>query len=534
MTTKLTINMTTAAVLSLMIWGAPPLYADSPCALTVELVDAVTGQHVDGLIRLTTADDEPVVLKELQNRGLGLPEGLPIHEWWILRGRETLRVPRQPVKVQAFRGLDTKISSASLDLTGLDSVGVKLPLRKFFDAAGRGLRSGNTHIHLQEITRAEADRYLHEVPRADDLDLVFLSYLERVEADRRYVSNFYTATDLGALTGDGVLYCNGEEHRHNFTGFGEGYGHVMFLNLRRLVLPVSIGPGIMKTGTDGVPLQRGIDNAKSQGATVIWCHNEFGMEDLPAWLSHRIDAQNIFDGSITSSYKDTFYRYLNIGMKVPFSTGTDWFIYDLSRVYVPVDGALTVEKWLAALVSGKSYITNGPHLELRVGDRSAGNTLQLSEPQTLTVSLSATGRSDFGKVELIKNGAVVVEISTSEAPDGGYFVVRWSGEVEVREPCWFALRTPPPPLERPNVAGTVLKNEFGRALYAHTSPIYVDYNGRGVFDSSIVETMIAEVEANLKAIEENGVFTDNAARLSVLSPHREALERLQRLLGRRS
>jgi hypothetical protein len=98
-------------------------------------------------------------------------------------------------------------------------------------------------------------------------------------------------------------------------------------------------PGIMKEGTDGIPLQRGIRTAREDGATVIWCHNTFGHEDIPNWVSGLLHAQNIFDGGDHGTYEDTFYRYLNVGMKVPFSTGTDWFIYDFSRVYLPISGA---------------------------------------------------------------------------------------------------------------------------------------------------------------------------------------------------
>ena len=52
-------------------------------------------------------------------------------------------------------------------------------------------------------------------------------------------------------------------------------------NIKSLIQPVSIGPAIMKSGTDGIPLQRGIDAARRDGATVIWCHNKKGVEDLP-------------------------------------------------------------------------------------------------------------------------------------------------------------------------------------------------------------------------------------------------------------
>src|SRR5437764_9943717 len=53
-----------------------------------------------------------------------------------------------------------------------------------------------------------------------------------------------------------------------FTAYGEGYGHVMFLNIKELVKPVSIGPGISGGGFDDLALRAGIDNARKQGGTV--------------------------------------------------------------------------------------------------------------------------------------------------------------------------------------------------------------------------------------------------------------------------
>ena len=107
------------------------------------------------------------------------------------------------------------------DLTDKQSAQISIPFVRFYDAAAHGYRSGNTHLHLMKITREQSDRYLAEVPKADGLDLLFLSYLERAVEDRDYISNRYTDGDLASLTRtSGVVFGNGEEHRHNFSGFG--------------------------------------------------------------------------------------------------------------------------------------------------------------------------------------------------------------------------------------------------------------------------------------------------------------------------
>src|SRR2546430_15600200 len=84
----------------------------------------------------------------------------------------------------------------------------------------------NTHLHLMKLTKADAEEYLKQIPAADGLRVLFISYLERHKDDADYVTNGYPIGDLAQFKATGVLFNNGEEHRHNFTAYGEGYGHV--------------------------------------------------------------------------------------------------------------------------------------------------------------------------------------------------------------------------------------------------------------------------------------------------------------------
>ncbi len=512
------------------------LRGDAPGAtlatLRLDITDAANGHMMPGLVKFTFADGRRAPVEGAINRGAGLPDNLPIGDWWALLPSQVIRVPRAPLRIEVTAGLDYESASATVDLTSRRDGRVRLELRRFVDPGQRGFRSGNTHIHLRDFSRDVADRYLREIPRGDHLDITFLSYLERVDDDKTYISNSYTKDDLAEFTSEGRFYVFSEEHRHNFSGYGQGFGHVMFVDLKDLVMPVSIGPGIMKRGTDSIPLRRGIQNALGQGATVIWCHNEYGMEDLPNWIMQRIQAQNIFDGSINSGYDATFYRYLNVGWKVPFSTGTDWFIYDFSRVYVQVEGELTVAKWLDGLKAGRSYITNGPQLEFSVDGRAIGDTLRLERGGVLEVVGRAAGRHDFKTLELIHNG-VVIERAESRAVDQ-HFEAAIRTRVEVKTPSWLALRTPPPPTTRPQpgqprVTG---RNEFGRALYSHSSPIYIEVGGRRIFRRDVALGMLEEMREHIDVIQRQGVFLGAADRDDVLSVYHEAIAKLRDRLGR--
>lgn len=502
---------------------------DGGFALTIKLVE--DGRPVAGLVRIRDAKGRAVPLPPLLPRGLGLAADHPSLQWYVLPEATTIRLPRELLGVEAFHGLETEITRIEVDGRAQENVLLQVPLVRFLNAAGRGWRGANTHLHLKEINRREADRYLRQVPAADGLDVLFVSHLERAEADKTYISNGYSEEELLSLGREsGVLFGNGEEHRHNFGGFEEGYGHVMFLNLRKLIRPVSIGRGIMKEGPDWPPLRQGIDEAKRQGATVLWCHNSFGLEDLPSWIDGKPHAQNIFDGDPEAhgSYQDTFYRYLNAGLRVPFSTGTDWFIYDFSRAYAAVQKLDTPRDWLHALEAGRTFITNGPFLDLEIQGKLPGETVSLDGAASVRIKGSAVGRVDFRRIELIRNGEVVATADSS--PKGGHFVAAFDRTVKVDAPGWYALRVPPFAVPKP--AADVPRSELGGPLFAHTSAVHVEIGGRNAFDPAVARGLLDEMSQAREKILKNGVFATDHEKEHVLSVYALSISALEKRLSK--
>jgi hypothetical protein len=382
---------------------------------------------------------------------------------------------------------------------------------------------GNTHLHLKGLNREDADRYLRRVPLSDRLDLLFVSHLERAKDDSSYITNHYQRSDFDKLEQGGVLFENGEEHRHNFGAWNEGFGHVMFLKIPELIHPVSVGEGISGTGFDYPPLRDGINQARTMGATIIWCHNRNGFEDVPNWLVGRVDAQNIFDGGSHGDYSEIYYRYLNVGLSVPFSTGTDWFIYDFSRVFVDVKGGLTSGSWLEGLREGRSFISNGPLFEFHVDEVGLGGRLNLEGARMVSVDAKAVGRTDFGALEFVVNGEVQKRIEGSKK--GNRFEAAMTFDYHVSEPSWMAIRSSGGGLDTEGnvvvpssspIRGTGNRvNEMGEALFSHTSPIYLDFKGERRFDNETAEGLIAEMEMALEQVLEKGSFGSNEERMQI-------------------
>src|SRR5262245_328208 len=485
------------------------------CRVTITLVDSQTQKAIPGVIRcLLRGEKQAIPVTNLLARGQGLKDKSAIHDWYVVSSPTEILLPRQPLRLEAFSGLETELKSVSVDLTGQNQQSLTIPLRAFSQVARQSWYGANTHLHLSHLNKDEAERYLREIPRADDLDVLFISYLERAVADKDYITNRYPLGDLKEFGSTGVLVNNGQEHRHNFGDQGEGFGHVMLLNIKSLIQPVSIGPGISHRGTDGIPLEMGIAEAHRQGGTAIWCHNNWGREDVPNFVTGKLDAQNIFDGGSHGSYEDSFYHYLNAGMRVPFSTGTDWFMYDLARVYTKVEGSLTIKSWLEALVAGRSFISNGPLLYLSIDGKDVGSTLELTSGREVTIRASASSRLDFEKLQLVKNGKVVFD-SESQRKDG-YLEARFDRKIRVDEPSWLAVRV-----------WTQAKNEFGRQLFAHTSPIYIKVGGKAIHQPDEVAYLIRQMEEAKQEIASKALFASPKEREAILAVYEKGIRRLR-------
>lgn len=513
-------------LLLFLIWGLPLLAAHCGllsraefCRVRISLIDSQTREPIQGVIRcFIQGQPEAVPVAGLLERGQGVgsvalqqqgkrPPRRSIHDWYVLPNPKEVLLPRKPIRLEAFSGLETEMSTLSVDLSKKDQASLRLPLKTFSQVKEQKWFGGNTHLHLFKLNREEADRYLREIPTSDQLDVLFTSYLVRPSEDAHYIANRYPVGDLTEFWSSGVLVNQGEEHRHNLTPFSRGYGHVMLLNIKKLIHPVSIGPGITGSGSDGIPLQQGIDEAHRQGGTAIWCHNDFGLERVANFVSGKVDAQNIFDGLSLEDYpqyEDTFYRYLNAGLTVPFSTGTDWFLFDLSRVYTQVPGTLGITSWLEGLKQGRSFITNGPLFHFLVEDQSMGGTVSLKSPGEVKLEGLVSGRVDFGQLELVHNGRVVDRMKSQAA--GGHFVANLQKTILVEEPGWLALRVSSP-----------ANSEYGLPIFGHTSAIYLKVRGKSIRQPSAVAYLRDQIQKARETVTRKALFATAEERKRVLA-----------------
>ena len=167
-----------------------------------------------------------------------------------------------------------------------------------------------------------------------------------------------------------------------------------------------------------------------------------------------------------------YYRYLNAGFRLPIAGGTDKMSNDvpigLARTYVRIDAddGFSFDSWCAALRAGRSYMSSGPLLSLWVDGTGIGDTVRLPERgATVAVHAAATSIFPMFRLELVHSGRV---IARSDSPSGAHELTV-DEDVKIDRPGWICARVGgggPEHLTRH-------RDEWRRAIMAHTSPVYV-------------------------------------------------------------
>jgi hypothetical protein len=221
-----------------------------------------------------------------------------------------------------------------------------------------------------------------------------------------------------------------------------------------------------------------------------------------------------------------WYRLLNCGFRLPASAGTDVFLNRIpsgvpgwTRAYVRLDGELTYSKWVEGLRSGRSFVTNGPFVEVSAAGKRPGEVLWLAGPGKVTVAARAWSHVPVHRAELVQDGRVV---ATREFPDRGRQEVGWKQEVPFGRSGWLALRaTGPSHADNP-----------GGPAYAHTSAVYVEVAGRPQDARADARYFLKWVDRLEIALRERNRFPGAAQKGHALAQLEAARKVYLKVLGR--
>ena len=421
--------------------------------LSLNIIDKVTKQNVAARVQILDSQGEFLSPK---NPILKIGPGLP---FFYSDGSVECDVPRGPLQVLVERGTEYIPNIISIDISN-GKKNYVIEITKWSNLEGLGWHPGNTHIHYDEKEQ-NPDGRLQLDPRVENLRMTAVSILKRW--DLEYATNKYAPGPLNEFSTDDYYVQCGEENRHNANGSHEpGYGHIMLLNIRNIVHPVSRGLLVDAFDPDYPPLSYACDDAHRQGGIVIWCHNGKGMEAPVAGALGKVDAFNVFDPTWSEPEYDIYYKMLNTGIELPLSTGSDWFVCNGNRVYVYTGSTFDYEDWIKALIAGKTFVTNGPAIYLEANDVSVGGSIEIGSNEKINGAIKWDSNFQIHGVELIYNGDCVVSRNFEPGLKSGAIQF----DLELGFEGWIAARL-----------YSKARDSFNQPVFAHTSPIYLK-NGR--------------------------------------------------------
>src|SRR6266699_880173 len=135
----------------------------------------------------------------------------------------------------------------------------------------------------------------------------------------------------------------------------------------------------------------------------------------------------------------------------------------LYRTYARLDEEFSYEAWCRAVRSGRTFLSGGPLVTLSVDGREPGGTVELSGPGTVSVHAAVRSIFPLRSLEVMRNGEVV---GKAEANGGRQAEI--NEELRIDGNSWIACRA---------FGADYHLDEWGRRVFAHTSPVYLACGG---------------------------------------------------------
>lgn len=352
---------------------------------------------------------------------------------------------------------------------------IEITMRRWIELGAEGWWSGDIHVHHPLLTPAHRD-YLLSYAQACDLHIV--NVLEMGHHGGTHFPQEGFGPAFRQRRGNHVLVSGQEDPRSTF-------GHIIGLNLKKMARDVSRYDFYDVTF-------KGIQ--EQPGALVGYAHFAWNGCDLPRgfpWYVTTGDLDFVELLQFGQVNAADYYDYLNLGFRLAAAAGSDipWgSTLGEVRTYVYTrPGELDVDAWFAALKQGRSFVTNGPVLELEVDGQRPGAEIKAARGDRLKVTVRARTHqavSELDRVTIVNSDGIVKEIARSTgmpAPSAdGPQAVTLEADIPVERSGWITA----------SAVGT-------NGALAHTSPVYVVVDGRPTWSPrlgpAIIERQLAAI-----------------------------------------
>lgn len=445
------------------------------------------------------------------------------------RAAVEFRLPAGEYQLRAYRGPEYRAVRTTLRVEPDRIAEVTVALERWVDAASLNLYSGENHIHANYGYGEWYNTPQTMLLQCEGEDLAVCNFMvANSDGDGVFDRRFFRGRPDPLSKPGTVLYWN-EEYRSTV------WGHMTLLNLRQVVEPVFTGFRDTTNPYDVPSNADAADRARRQGGLVNYTHAAYDPKDpyqgpytakgLPVDVA--LGKVDTMDLNLTyGACVPLWYRLLNCGFRLPASAGTDCFLNRVvsrlpgsDRAYVRIDGEFSYARWIDGLRAGRSFVTNGPFVELTADGQRPGGSVRLAGPGKVGVTAKAWGRLPLRRAELVQDGKV---IAAKEFPAEGPWELVWEQEVPFERSGWLALRT----------AGPAHADGPGGEAYAHTSPVYVELAGRPPASRADAQFFLAWIDRLETALRERDRIPTPAERAHVAAQLESARAVYVKIAGR--
>ncbi len=416
-------------------------------------------------------------------------------------------LPPGRYRVRAFKGMEHRVAAREIEVALGESVELTLPLERWIDLSAEGWHGADDHLHIAR-PHPRFDRRIAKWMQAEDLDVANL--LQMGLAQELYITPQHGFGEPSVHEEGGTFVAGGQENPRTHV-----LGHAITLGAGRWI---DFPDAYLDYG-------RFWREARRLGGVSGFAHWGLGGADegLAAWAPERLlDFLEVLGFGLP--YYGTWYDLLDLGIRIAPTAGTDYpcapSLPGRERFYTRLDGPLAYRDWLDGVAAGRTFVTNGPALELDVRGpgfgAGVGDELRLEAPGEVEIEARARfdpERDDVARLELVRAGQVVA--SAVERPRPGEIVLQTTLPVE--QSTWLALRASGVKLGETPVAGiehleaaltyferatsdrilrgperALPRNGDPRPSAAHTAPVWIDVAGAPAIEEQLAAAEAAE------------------------------------------
>jgi hypothetical protein len=407
----------------------------------------------------------------------------------------------------SVRGMEYLPAPACVTLKpGVEPEKITLQLRRWIDMAGKGWYSGDTHVH----------RPLAELPNillAEDLNVAFplTSWVTEAFQAPKPPEGAPEARPI-QVDATHVIYPRNTEYEIFTVGSRRHTLGAVFLLGHRSLFTRGVPPvawvaeethregGLIELDKHNWPWSMAIipvmnvdlyELANNHLWQTPFAYKDWG-EPAADYMRVERDADGFTEwGWIDYGFKN-YYALLDCGFRLRPTAGTASGVHPVplgfGRVYVHCPAGFSYQAWIEGLNAGRSFVTTGPMLLVRVDGRLPGEVFRLAAGATPRprLEIEALSATTLEAIEVVVNGEV--RQTLKPANDPGEAGTRRSAaalELPLEGSSWLAVRA-------------IERRPDGRVRFAHSAPCHFEAEGRPLRPRRAeAEFLVRRVEAEL-------------------------------------